>query len=364
MSSGRVPIRPTRLRPTSPARRRNALGCLWKGAFLAVAAPLACAIALATTVIVAQGAAGLDLSQVEALAAEVGIDWRQRATTTSSAGVQETLPVAALRLPTSTAFQPGPPYTATPTPTLTPTNTVTASPSATNTPTETPTETWTPSPTTPSTATSTVVVYATFTATRTRTRTPTKAPTRTRTPAPASLTPAASWTPSLEPQTPTPGGPPTATDTPLPPTRTPAPACDATGNSGFETTLLGLVNSERQARGLAPYRLQTQLRAAGRAHSTDMACNSFLSHTGSDGSTVRDRVEREGYSWSWIGENIFATGDTTSGAPQRAFDWWMNSAPHRANLLSPNYTEIGFGYMYRSASDYGGYFTAVFARPG
>jgi hypothetical protein len=37
--------------------------------------------------------------------------------------------------------------------------------------------------------------------------------------------------------------------------------------------------------------------------------------------------------------------------------------PHRANLLSPNYIDIGLGYMYRADSSYGGYFTAVFARP-
>jgi len=94
-----------------------------------------------------------------------------------------------------------------------------------------------------------------------------------------------------------------------------------------------------------------------------MACNSFVSHTGSDGSTVRDRIARQGYSWTWAGENIYATGNTSSSAPQQVFDWWMNSAPHRANLLSPNYTDIGLGYMYSPDSNYGGYFTAVFARP-
>jgi uncharacterized protein YkwD len=94
-----------------------------------------------------------------------------------------------------------------------------------------------------------------------------------------------------------------------------------------------------------------------------MACNDFFSHTGSDGSSVGDRVLRQGYVWSWVGENIFATGNTSSGAPQQAFDWWMNSSPHRANLLSPNYVDIGIGYIYSSGSSYGGYFTAVFARP-
>lgn len=94
-----------------------------------------------------------------------------------------------------------------------------------------------------------------------------------------------------------------------------------------------------------------------------MACNDFVSHTGSDGSSVRDRVAAQGYSWSWIGENIYATGNTSSSAPQQVFDWWMNSAPHRANLLSPNYVDIGIGYEYLGSSSYRGYFTAVFARP-
>lgn len=154
------------------------------------------------------------------------------------------------------------------------------------------------------------------------------------------------------------------TETSLPTTATPASSCAAVGNESFESALLSLINAERQDRGLHAYRLQSQLQSAARVHSQDMACNAFLSHTGSDGSSVRDRVEREGYDWSWIGENIFATGDISAGAPQRAFDWWMNSAPHRANLLSPNYTEIGLGYRYLSGSGYGGYFTAVFARPG
>ncbi len=124
-----------------------------------------------------------------------------------------------------------------------------------------------------------------------------------------------------------------------------------------------MINQERQGRGLQPYSLQGQLQAAARIHSTDMACNDFLSHTGSDGSSVRDRVEAQGYSWSWIGENIFATSNQSASAPQSAFDWWMNSDLHRANLLSPNYTEIGIGYRYSADSSYGGYFTAVFARP-
>ncbi len=123
---------------------------------------------------------------------------------------------------------------------------------------------------------------------------------------------------------------------------------------------MSLINAERQSQGLAPYNSQGQLQAAARGHGTDMACNAFFSHTGSNGSNVGDRISAQGYSWSWRGENIFAGGSAT---PQTAFDWWMNSAPHRANLLNANYTDIGIGYIYEPNSPYRGYFTAVFARP-
>jgi uncharacterized protein YkwD len=151
--------------------------------------------------------------------------------------------------------------------------------------------------------------------------------------------------------------------TSAPPTSTTAPDCNPAGNPGFEGALLDLVNAERLRQGLTAYNANGQLQAAARLHSTDMACNGFLSHTGSDGSSVGDRVQRQGYSWSWVGENIYASGNTSAGAAQQAFDWWMNSAPHRANLLSPNYVDIGIGYEYWAGSPYGGYFTAVFARP-
>ena len=121
-----------------------------------------------------------------------------------------------------------------------------------------------------------------------------------------------------------------------------------------------LINTERQNQGLTPYNSQGQLQAAARGHSTDMACNAFFSHTGSDDSSVGDRVLAQGYSWSWVGENIFAGG---SASPQSAFDWWMLSPPHQANLLSPNYTDVGIGYIYEPNSPFKGYFTAVFARP-
>jgi uncharacterized protein YkwD len=129
-----------------------------------------------------------------------------------------------------------------------------------------------------------------------------------------------------------------------------------------EAQVAELINAERSERGLAEYDTDSRLRAAARVQAADMACNHFTSHTGSDGSSVRDRVERQGYVWSWIGENYYVTRNMATGA-QTAFDWWMNSTPHRNNLLSPNYTEFGVGYVYDDEGDHGGYFVVVFAKP-
>ena len=89
-----------------------------------------------------------------------------------------------------------------------------------------------------------------------------------------------------------------------------------------------------------------------------MACNSFLSHTGSDGSYVNTRIKAAGYSASYSEEIICASGD-----PQDAFDWWMNDKLHRDAILSTKSTEMGIGFAYISSSTYGGYFTVDFARP-
>jgi uncharacterized protein YkwD len=124
-------------------------------------------------------------------------------------------------------------------------------------------------------------------------------------------------------------------------------------------SLVVLINEARQAQGLHPLVQQAQLTAAARAHSRDMACNDFIAHTGSDGSTPADRVNAQGYDYSWVGENIFAG----NSSPQATFDWWMNSEPHRNNILHPNYTEIGIGYSYLADGLYRSHYTAVFARP-
>ncbi|HIK44888.1 MAG TPA: CAP domain-containing protein [Leptolyngbyaceae cyanobacterium M65_K2018_010] len=121
-------------------------------------------------------------------------------------------------------------------------------------------------------------------------------------------------------------------------------------------TLLNLVNVERQRAGLAPLVLSPQLTTAAQRHAQDMANTRRLSHTGSDGSTLRSRIDATGYRWTSIGENV-AMGQST---PEAVMASWMASPGHRQNILNPNFTQLGLGYALGGGRPY---WVQVFAKP-
>jgi uncharacterized protein YkwD len=121
--------------------------------------------------------------------------------------------------------------------------------------------------------------------------------------------------------------------------------------------LLELTNQQRANNGVAALRLSAQLGRAAQSHAEDMANRNFFSHTGSNGSSMSDRVNQAGYSWQAVGENIYMG---TSATPRQAVTGWMNSPGHRRNILNSNYTEIGFGVASRGRDVY---YVQVFGRP-
>jgi len=120
--------------------------------------------------------------------------------------------------------------------------------------------------------------------------------------------------------------------------------------------LLRLVNTERQRANLSPLVMNDKLTTAAQRHAQDMATSRRMSHTGSDGSTMRSRIDATQYNWSTIGENV-AMGQPTAAAVMRA---WMNSPGHRQNILNPAFTELGVGYATAGGRIY---WAQVFARP-
>jgi uncharacterized protein YkwD len=143
----------------------------------------------------------------------------------------------------------------------------------------------------------------------------------------------------------------------------PSVSCAGERIEAFEQEVLSLINNARLAANLEPLSLNSSLSAAAFAHSQDMACQNFVSHTGSDGSNWRARIAAQGYEASTSSENIYAGSPEFGGAPQGAFTWWMNSQIHHDNILDPDRTDIGVGYAFLASSEYGGYYTLVFARP-
>jgi uncharacterized protein YkwD len=88
----------------------------------------------------------------------------------------------------------------------------------------------------------------------------------------------------------------------------------------------------------------TDLRQAALSHSSEMISQSYFEHTSPAGVTFMDRIESTGYmrgakSWT-VGENL-VWGNGPLSTPQALVTAWMNSPPHRENLLRPAFRELG-----------------------
>lgn len=102
--------------------------------------------------------------------------------------------------------------------------------------------------------------------------------------------------------------------------------------------LLNLTNYERTQNGLAPLSLDPKLSKAARGKSDHMFLHNYWAHFAPDGTSPWDFIKSAGYEYSYAGENL-AKGFTTSGDAVTA---WMKSPTHRANILAPQYKDVGF----------------------
>jgi uncharacterized protein YkwD len=145
---------------------------------------------------------------------------------------------------------------------------------------------------------------------------------------------------------PTPMPSPTPTSTPIPP--------DDIAN---EQAIVSGLNHQRDSNSLPSLALVTELTQAARRHSRDMADHNFTSHTGSDGLDGGQRMKEAGYDWTGWGEII---GWGFGGNTSRMIDWWLNSPPHKAIILSNNFADFGAGYAYNPNSQWRHYWTVNF----
>ena len=79
------------------------------------------------------------------------------------------------------------------------------------------------------------------------------------------------------------------------------------------------------------------------AHSVEMAYDGYFDHSSRDGTPFWKRVDQwygsSGYRFWSVGENILWSSPNLT--PGRAIALWMASPEHRANILNPQWREIG-----------------------
>jgi uncharacterized protein YkwD len=114
----------------------------------------------------------------------------------------------------------------------------------------------------------------------------------------------------------------------------------------IEESIICLINDQRAASGLQPVWPNAQLRAAGLVHSNEMVSQGFFAHTSPSGLDFVQRITQAGYTAaagikSWVvGENL-GWGSGKLSTPAAIVEAWMNSPPHRANVLRARFREVG-----------------------
>ena len=127
-------------------------------------------------------------------------------------------------------------------------------------------------------------------------------------------------------------------------------------SASFAARVLELTNIERQNAGLAPLAMNSQLTDAAQNYSEVLASTGCFEHTCGPVPNFVDRDVQAGYTgWTALGENI-AAGFTT---PEAVVAGWMASPGHRANILSPKFTEIGIA-MVAANDQFGTYWAQEF----
>jgi uncharacterized protein YkwD len=109
-----------------------------------------------------------------------------------------------------------------------------------------------------------------------------------------------------------------------------------------EQTVIELTNAERKKaeKKLTALKMNPKLMEAARKHAANMAAQEKMEHE-LDGKNPADRADAAGYKYRSLGENV-AFGQET---PKKVVEVWMNSPPHRENILGSGYTEIGVGVV-------------------
>lgn len=127
--------------------------------------------------------------------------------------------------------------------------------------------------------------------------------------------------------------------------------------STIEQNLFWLVNKEREKLGLSPLSFSLPLSFLARRHSQDMALREYISHLSSSGKVYTERLVEDSFYFRKNGENVAFSSGPVAELIHKGF---MESPGHRANILDPDFDEVGIGVIFKEGNGY--YTTQDFIR--
>jgi hypothetical protein len=117
-------------------------------------------------------------------------------------------------------------------------------------------------------------------------------------------------------------------------------AQEITSTTDMERQIFEWTNQERAKIKAPPLKWNNRLAIAARLHSDEMAGAKNLTHQVKGEPVFTERLAEQGARFNAAAENV-GYGDDADTLHQG----WMNSPPHRANLLNPAYTDMGIGIV-------------------
>ena len=121
----------------------------------------------------------------------------------------------------------------------------------------------------------------------------------------------------------------------------------------------GATCGSRRMEPAPPLEWDEALQRAAEVQVRDIAPRGTVSHDGSDGSDVGERVRRQGYVWGLVGENA-AAGRSTAAA---TLEQWMGSPGHCSNLMGAGFRHVAVAGVQAPGTAYTSYWIMVLAAP-
>ena len=112
---------------------------------------------------------------------------------------------------------------------------------------------------------------------------------------------------------------------------------------GDAQQVLGLLVDARRAAGLADPQLDLLLVNLASQRSADMANRNYFGHSTPEGSSVFSLLAAAGVPWRYASETLQRNNYPSEQSAAKAARSLLDSPPHRAIILDPQYTAIGIG---------------------